>query len=150
MLQVSLASIDMADHQQFYVSLSRFLFMFVKQKLGASHVYSRDITPRADNRGPSLGMISMPEHICVPLQGWVKNYKVILKLKPTRSLFWGSSMWHHISLNQRASVRMRAPRTFRNLLLLFLSFCFSLPVQWTSFQLSVEQPPQTSTISLSF
>ncbi len=33
MLQACLASIDMAAHQQFYVSLSRFLFMFVKQEL---------------------------------------------------------------------------------------------------------------------
>ncbi len=67
--------------------------------LGASHVCSRDITPQAENRGPSMGVISMPKHICVLLQGWVKNYKVMLKLKSASSLFWGSSTRHHISLN---------------------------------------------------
>lgn len=33
MLPAFLVFIDMAGHQQFYISFSRFLFMFVKQKL---------------------------------------------------------------------------------------------------------------------
>lgn len=64
-----------------------------------SWVCVRDKVAHVENRSPSWGLISMPEHICRLLQGGLSNNKVMLKLKLACMLLWASSVQHHISLN---------------------------------------------------